>query len=339
MTTTRAYQRWHEIDLIKAASIVTVVLIHSINSGFGYQGRVEKILGAWSLFAVPSFLFAAGFLFPKSGPSTGTLARKLAHRILPPYLICSVIMLGMRATWLEPRLGSPSAFQWFAMFAFGQTGPIYYFVFVIGYLYALSLWWRKWPTRWVFVLWCFELVLIFVFYARLSWFFPKQSNLFWFILFRHPIVHLLPYLTGWLVSIHYAQIRPWLLRHAKGLIAGALLTDIVLVGLIQIVQKSPIDKWLSQVHIYTCLLALICIGICYPIKSRAVRLLSETSYAIYLIHFPIVRALQYLWTDSWHKHVTCGILVTWCMGTVCTVLLIATLKKLLGLRSKLIIGA
>lgn len=339
MTAQTRHQRWPEIDLIKAVSILAVILIHSISSGMGHQNRLEKVLGTWALFAVPSFLFAAGFLFDKTDRSTWLVARKLVQRLLPPYLFWSVVMLGLRALRFGPTLGLSSGWQLLAMFAFGQTGNIYYFIFVIGYLYTFSLWLRHWPLRWISVLWCVELLSMIVFYARLQWFMPKAPDLFWPVLFRHPIVHTLPYLTGWLVAVHYDRIRSWLAGRARGIVVGVFVADVFLVGLLQVVSQNPWVKYLTQIHIYVWLFGLICTGIRFPSRSRTIRFLSASSYAIYLIHFPLTCAVAELWKGGPFEGSVLAIVVTWSTALIATVMIIVGFQRLLGKRSRVLIGA
>ena len=338
MTVGRKKENLFEIDLIKGVCILTVVLGHSINTGaLEYKPGLEQFLGDWTRFAVPLFLLVSGFLFNKSGVSTWTLAGKLTKRIVPAYLICSVLMLWLRTMWLRPSLGELNWAQIAGMFIIGEALGIYYFVFVISYLYTFSLWWRHWPIRWLYVLWAVEVIATIMFYVKLPWFFPDKPEWFFIILFRHPVIHLLPYLTGWLLSVHYDEIRPWFRRNSGNLIMITLAADVVLMMIIEKLQAYAPHQLLIQVHVYVFFVGFICLGIRWPINSRIIEFLSKASYGIYLIHFPIVRAIQYAYNGR-NAMTLERILVPWIITCLASGLIILCFRGVFGKRSRYIIG-
>lgn len=325
----RPQTRLFEVDLIKAVCIVTVVLIHALDSLRGYNATVTYFLREWTRFAVPLFLLTAGFLFNKSSASTRALVRRIAGRILLPYLVCSTLMLWFRATWLfEPRLITTSPVEIGLLFLTGRTLGIYYFVALILFLYAGSLWWRHWPTRPLYALWtlCGIGSLLTLNGPR-----PVLTMV---------VVGMFMYLTGWILSLHYATLRPWLRQQSGVLLALALTVEIAYTALIiRIPSHSPWYPPLTLAHYHAILLGLAVVGIRWPRDSRAIRFLSEASYAIYLLHFPILRAIQYAYVTEQNAHLLRAALVPWILATGATVLLILLLRKILGRASFYLIGA
>ena len=119
MSTDRS--RHEAIDWLKAASIVTVVFIHS--QAWGDQGPFLGALGQVTEFAVPAFLFASGFLFR----SRAAIGVRLT-RVLVPYLMASGVALGFRVVVLAERFSAGEAAR---MVLLGSAHGIYYFVPVL----------------------------------------------------------------------------------------------------------------------------------------------------------------------------------------------------------------
>lgn len=338
--------RYPEIDLIKAVSIAAVVLTHSItNRFFRYGNSAEQMLAAWSGFAVPSFLFASGFLFDKSRRGTVALAGKLSRRIAAPYLVCSLVAMA----WILAEAaysGVPSRLtpgRALLNLAIGNASGIYYFVFVIFYLYAFSLWLRKWPAPAVYLLFAVEAVAFVAF--RLGWLgflMPKGSS-FWLILFRHPVVHLLPFLGGWIVSMHYDGLRRLIRRRSTRIMVLAVLADLAVLAVIDAASVANVARpravpLLIQVHACVTLLGLLALGVRLQSDSRMILFLSSASYAIYLVHLPLVSLMHSLCRPLAHTAFPVRILVTWLPALAATALLVLVTKRLLKRYSLLAIG-
>ena len=64
-----AAPRFVEIDALKVAGIVTVVLIHTIRAPWDPAvAPLELWIGHATRFGVPAFLFASGFLYATTSP-------------------------------------------------------------------------------------------------------------------------------------------------------------------------------------------------------------------------------------------------------------------------------
>lgn len=342
----RARVRYPEIDLLKAVSIATVVLIHAVSSSFRYGNLGEKLLADGTRFAVPAFLFAAGFLLDKTRRETGELAGKLCRRIVPPYLVCSlavtVWLVAAAAWWGAPSPPGARDVVW--NLATGSSLGLYYFAFVIAYLYAFSLWLRKWPAPAVYALFAAEFLAFLGFWLGwLDFTMPTSPKWFWPVSFRHPAVHLLPFLAGWIVSMHYHKLRPLFVNWGGWILAVALSADLVVLSLIE--GTSPLNgprpsaaQLLIQAHIGIALFALLALGVRVQSTSRAILFLSSASYAIYLVHMPFVKLMHLLCLPLADAVFPVRILVTWSVALAAAVLLVLAMKRLLPKHSSLLVG-
>jgi surface polysaccharide O-acyltransferase-like enzyme len=121
------HERVFSIDWLKAAGIVTVVWIHAI--GVPYTPDALSAATFLCSWAVPGFFFASGFLHYRDRPISSEELRRRLGRILPPYLVASVLALVFRATVLghdDITLGL-AAYSVLTAAAFG----IYYYVGVL----------------------------------------------------------------------------------------------------------------------------------------------------------------------------------------------------------------
>lgn len=332
--------RLFEIDLIKAVCIGAVVLNHAQDGLHLGHPALARLLQEWPRFAVPLFLWVAGFLFHKSSVPTSTLLRRMARRIVVPYLVCSVFMLWFRATWLfEPRLTDVSPGHILLLVLTGRTLGIYYFVALITGLYLFSLWLRTWPARLIWVLWGVLGVRWLTSDVALLSLRGASSGLA-DVLTEMVVVGAFMYLSGWLLSLRYADWRPRLRRNSGWLFTLALLLEFSAMLLItQLDTGSPWYALLTCVHFFAMLMGLLSAGLRWPTNAPMIRVLSDWSYAIYLLHFPLLRAAQYGMVNEENASRLDILLVLWGMGMGGTVLLVLVLRRLLGRRSRLLIGA
>ena len=297
-------------------------------------------LEEWLRFAVPLFLLTAGFLFNKSDVPATTLLRRMGRRIVVPYLVCSVFMLWFRATWLfEPRLSTVNPLEIARLVLTGRTLGIYYFVVLILGLYLFSLWLRRWPTPWIVILWTV---------VGLRWLTSSIESLN--ALGRtaapmRPVVGVIVastfmYLMGWLLSLRYSDLRPFLRRHSGWLIGVALVVEVM--GMLLIMRIPADDPWYPSItcaHFVAVFVGLMGVGLGWPAQVPAIRFLSNASYAIYLLHFPILRAIQYTYVNEQNLMQARSMLIPWVLSLGGTVLLVLALKRILGRYSRCLIGA
>ena len=126
-------RRYPEIDAIKAAGIVTIVLIHALRSPWDAGvSELERWLGHVTRFGVPGFLFASGFLYAGAPADSVTTGRRL-RRLLAPYLVASAVAQLWRARAGLPHEGGSLLAD---LLLASSLGP-YYYVLVIALLVLL----------------------------------------------------------------------------------------------------------------------------------------------------------------------------------------------------------
>ena len=162
------------LDLLKAAAIVCVVLEHSSRPALFVADLswAEQFTGVASAAATPLFLFVSGFLgaavfhpLPPLPRARRVIVRMLA-RLLPPYLVASIVAAFVRDPGGGPAIGS--ADWWAALFLnvlkFNSRGIYYYVALALACIGILPLVafasQRRWSTAAFLVLSCTLRVLL-----------------------------------------------------------------------------------------------------------------------------------------------------------------------------------
>lgn len=348
-----ASKRWIEIDGLKAIGIVTVVLIHSIQYQLLSETPLEKFLGTLTRFAVPSFFFIFGFLFNKSSRSIKELVHKLVLRLIPPYLIASTLMLYLRWTfpWIESTPLQLSLLEILKIFFFGSALGIYYFLFVLLYLSLLGLLLRKLKDAWIIAFFFFSVGAILAFYYH-PYGLPTSETHFFFVLFRHPALHLWPFLLGWIFSKKIVHDDSWIhgfvTKKQPLLLTCIMIFDGITLCYILKFQDPAIQKTLFQyftiqqsllqLHSFWMLLILWKIGSCWKLIERAITWVSLRSYSIFLFHLPLIRMMQRLLEPIHGKAPLLWIFSSCSIGLIITMILVWLGNRVLGRHSKWVIG-
>jgi hypothetical protein len=79
--------------------------------------------------------------------------------------------------------------------------------------------------------------MAFFYLGGASYLLPKNEQWSLLVWIRHPIIHLLPYLMGWLVSVHYLEIRGWLNQNGLKIIVIACFVDVVILSKLQSISE------------------------------------------------------------------------------------------------------
>src|SRR5690606_38172819 len=150
-----------------------------------------------------------------------------------------------------------------------------------------------------------------------------------FLIFRHPFFHLFAYMSGWVFSLYYETTGSLLKQYRVGVICvGAVLVAISLV-LTRIGDNHfSLLQIITQFYIYTCVILLITAGISREKFQGAVQFVSNASYGIYLLHFPIVRACQSVYPEISADYSFVYAFVSWCVGIAGSILIIVIVQKL-----------
>ena len=327
-------RRFHEIDVLKCVSILTVVYIHSISTSFSPTNFLGILFANITSFAVPGLFFAAGFLFNINNVSTSQIITKKLIRILPPYIFCSLCIQFLNLPGLSVSLENLTTKQLMFNLIFGNTLGIYYFIFVLLYLYAFSLILRHIPDKWVLVIWGISIFLMLFFVKKVLF----QGYSF-FILFRHPFIHVLPYLTGWVFLLYYQKITSIVRQHLTVIFFTLIILVIMLLTFTRMdggnFNLFPI---LTQFYIYLCIALLLIIGIKTTKHQKIIQLFSNYSYGIYLLHFPIVRSCQLLYPEIAVDYSFPYAFVSWSAGVSISIFIIFAIKKISGRYSVYLVG-
>ena len=327
-------RRYSEIDLLKCVCILTVVYIHAISTSFEPSNFLGYLASDLCRFAVPGLFFAAGFLFDKKINSTGQMIEKKLVRLLPPYLFCSICMQFLDVPGLSVELKNLNAGQVIYNLIFGDTLGIYFFVFVLFYLFILSLVLRHVSGKWVLGLWVLSAIFLFAFVKGFI-----GSGMSLFLMFRHPFFHLFAYMSGWVFSLYYETLGSFFRQYRIGVICSG----VVLVAIILVFTRVGGNHFssfpiLSQFYIYTCVILLITAGMRIHKFQSGIQFVSNASYGIYLLHFPIVRACQSVYPEISVDYSFVYAFVSWCAGVSTSILIILAIKKIAGRYSAYLVG-
>jgi peptidoglycan/LPS O-acetylase OafA/YrhL len=326
--------RFHEIDLLKCVCILTVVYIHSISTSLHPSNFLGYLANDLTRFAVPGLFFAAGFLFDKKKDSTSQIIKKKLVRLLPPYIFCSLCLQLLNVPGLSVGLKNLDAGQLIYNLIFGNTFGIYYYVSVLLYLYAASLVLRHVSDKWVLGLWGIAALLLLLFVKVLVGY-----GMSFFLMLRHPFFHLFAYLSGWVFSLHYEAIGSFLKKRRFGVVGGgSALVVIILVYTRLYGNHFSSFPILTQFFIYACLTVLITVGMWMTKFQGGIQFVSNCSYGIYLLHFPIVRACQSVYPEISIDYSFVYAFVSWIVGTAGSILIIFIVQKLSGRYSRYLIG-
>lgn len=330
-----------EIYWLKAIAICTVVLIHALTYReiFPAQGTLAEFLSHATRFAVPFFLFSTGFLIDKTSLPGPVLARKLFVRIGLPYLTASAFFLTVRSNTavLDGRI-FPDIPTVLHALAFGEALGIYYYIFVIAYLCLLSLFLRRLGVIAIHLLFLFALALQIDFILQGSSFPAVEPSEFFWVVARHPAMHLPYFLAGWQFSVHYKPLKAWITKYAKRIIFICLPLDVfLLVGSLGR-HDFFLQQLLEQLHIVTVLVLVLACTLHMPRAPRPICFLADASYAIYLFHLPLVRIAQSAF-DNPTIPVAARIGIAWAIGLAGTIALVLALQRLFGGTSRRWFGA
>jgi fucose 4-O-acetylase-like acetyltransferase len=307
--------RYRAIDAIKAAAIVAVVFTHARGELLPSARSWDFWLCAsWTLFQVPAFLFASGFLCCRSEPESVARVRERWLRVVAPYLMASGVayLAGVaRATSV-----SDLAFQ----LATASPLGVYYYVLLIAVVSPLA-----WPLSrvgkagaWVLLGVCVLAMLALA--AQEGEGGGPVGGWFWSL--RNPLDHfsLGFFVAGWLVRLGLQTIeRAWSRRRGA---LGFALAAALAAGPIGAVGVLPGPLAVPLRIAYTLAvvgsLAALSRG---PEPGRAVVFLSEASLAIYLYHRIFQRLLETRLTGWPEPAGTLGLVLAGLGGGVAVALL------------------
>jgi peptidoglycan/LPS O-acetylase OafA/YrhL len=324
-------RRFPEIDALKAAGIVTIVLIHALRSPWDPAvSGLERWLGQVTRFGVPGFLFASGFLYARAPSDRATTWRRL-RRILLPYALASAVAQLWR--WRDglPYEGGTLLADLLLASSFGP----YYYVFVIAVLVLATPLVARLPGP--------------LLYAATGAFLASQwfvdaggfglVSFYWHI--RNPLLWWGYFLLGWVARLHEPALRRWVAPRRGMLLAtlGTLVALLALVASFEDAAPRLLVRSASWLAVYAILAFVAAAASGTAALPRPLRALSDATYAIYLYHLFFVLAAQKLFSAPSGEAAWQAILVPWLAGLAGSLALVTAARALLGARSRDWIGA
>jgi peptidoglycan/LPS O-acetylase OafA/YrhL len=323
--------RLPELDVLKATAIVAVVLIHAIPPFWDRDATtVEQVIGHLTRFGVPAFLAVSGFLYYQPTPIRhGQMQRRL-RRILVPYVCVSLLAFAYDTAYPgHAATGSLAS----GLLLGGTFGPYYYVVLLVQFV-AVAWILSRVPPRVAHLL--LAVATGIAIWSELQlWIWTDP---FWTA--RNGLVWAVWFLLGW-VAASYAPA----VMHLTGTYRTAILTVTGMVVMLAVWAVTAqhggwiVARGLELVSVFASLAWLFTFGRNVGRLPASVAVLSDWTYAIYLLHPFFI----YLVADVLVP--TTGITaagtwpIQWLAGVGGAVAATAILRRLFGPRSRDLIGA
>jgi surface polysaccharide O-acyltransferase-like enzyme len=317
------------VDVVKAVGILTVVWIHSLEPIWMPDAPFHAVWWAHvTRFAVPGFLAASGYLYASEGRLPAGITRRRLARILVPYTAATLAAELFWALRGEPRWGVLHR-----DLAFGAAFGAYYYVPQIVLLVLLSPLFARLRGRVLALVGAAALVGQGLVEAAVI---GADLEPFWTI--RNPLRWAAYFLVGWQLCLHREAVLAWLAPRRRRIALGAALV-LALCACFPAAHGGPAGPRLAGwTGVYAALALLYAASAGRPATSSGIRALSDATYPVYLLHLffviPLAAALEpWLGSGAWHA------LGVWAGGVLGSLAAIAVLRRLLGDRARLLLGA
>jgi peptidoglycan/LPS O-acetylase OafA/YrhL len=118
-------EREHGVDRVKAVAALCVVAIHSQNFFVGRTDLIGRVMPVFTEWAVPAFFFVGGYVRARTTPYSPGTTRGWLTRLLPVYLLASLLALMFRYFVYSDPVGLVEVVR---SLLIGSAWGIYYFV-------------------------------------------------------------------------------------------------------------------------------------------------------------------------------------------------------------------
>jgi surface polysaccharide O-acyltransferase-like enzyme len=323
-------RRYLEVDALKSAGIVVVVLIHSMRSGFVPNlTSLERWIGIQTRFAVPAFLMVSGFLYAtRESRGLPKMVRRL-RRILLPYLVASLLAQAW-SRWTGRITPTDSLVMDFLLGS--SFGPYYYVFVIVGLVFVTTVFARM--GRWILPA---GLVLAAIQWLLETRFLDLGAGQYWQI--RNPLLWWAYFLAGWGVRRNYDAIAAWI-RPRQVIVAVGL---IVLVGTLSVLGFADAPEWALRsaawVNIYAISALIFTATTGLGSSPTLIRVLSDATYPTYLLHLFFVYEMARRFPGPALQTHPLGVALSVFAGLFGSLAVIFLARKLLGRHSRDLIGA
>jgi surface polysaccharide O-acyltransferase-like enzyme len=325
-----ARRRFSEIDVLKAVGILTVVLIHSLRNPWDPRiSSAELWLQVVTRFAVPGFLLCSGFLYATTSPVSARVTLQRVRRVVLPYLVAS---FGAQLWWAAtgPAHDLRTAASEIALAS--SFGP-YYYVFVHFWLVLVTPLFAVAPRRVLAGLTAGLVASQAFFEARMELVIP----FFWHI--RNPLLWWAYFLVGWLLRLHYAAVRSFVVEHRAKLAVALALAWLAATWVGGGQPQTSFVRSAIWLDIYVTL-GLIFVAACGRERVPGwMRSLSDATFAIYLLHLFFVYGAERIIRANSEAFSPPVIGLYWAAGVAGSLAVIWAARRLLGPRSRDVVGA
>ena len=209
-------------------------------------------------------------------------------------------------------------------------GP-YYYVMVIAALVLLTPLFARLSSRALWLL--FGVALSLQVFLEV----PEPSDYFWYL--RNPLLWVAYFQLGWMTRLYHASLSRWVGNHrisAVGLVSSLLLA---LFAARALDPSLPVVRTATWLGIYASLCLLFVLSSNRERLPTFVRTLSDSTYAIYLLHLFFVIPVREQLMSSFSELPPLMLALPWIAGFAGSLAVIAGARRLLGERSRLWIGA
>jgi fucose 4-O-acetylase-like acetyltransferase len=317
--------RHSAIDYLKAAAVIAIVANHAIRPPWDPRATALDEAVLWLVqFHVPTFLMVSGFLYGVGGAIDLARVRSRLARVLVPYVVATVIM---QATGMAEvtTLG-----QAVVQLLTASALPIYYYVFIITYSIAFI-----WPLSKLPDTYLRGLFLALCLYPVVAWLWPQAAfsyDYFWTM--RDPLTYFVYFLGGWLARTNW----PALAAHQRKPILVLCVLAALAAFATQVVERPDTPAFFAVLRmVYSVgVVGLIVLVTAERKPGSVVAFLSTSTYTIYLYHFAfILLARPYLPEDL----PALNMLAQLTVGLVASAVLVLVVRRTLGARARLVLGA
>jgi peptidoglycan/LPS O-acetylase OafA/YrhL len=277
--TSVAAGRSPEIDVVKAAAIVAVIVIHSLRPFWLPDvSGLEKMVLLATRFGVPAFLAASGFLYYSREPIPWAVIGRRLRRVVIPYCVVSVAAVGYGMIYPE-RLTADSLITGLLLGAF--FGPYYYVFLLVGFIFLTWVLSRL-PPAFVTRFSAVALVTVVLWESRTPEMWKPFSSL-WAV--RNPLLWTGWCLLGWTVAAHRDAVFGEIARYRTAIVAGcaayAMLWAVGLAG--GVITGRPARASVVVLILMT-IVGLVAIGSRIRVSPPWLEELSDWTYSLYLWH-------------------------------------------------------
>ena len=321
-----------EIDALKAAGIVTIVLIHAMRPQWDPNASSLEIwIGHATRFGVPAFLCASGFLYAQVSSRSFATTRARLRRILVPYLVAS-LLAQIFHLWRDqaPMTGS----VWMDLLIGASFGP-YYYVFVIAILVVVTPAFAQLSRRAVFALTAA--------FVAAQWLMEIGTfglmHLTWQI--RNPMMWWAYFLIGWSVRLHAEPLSRIVASRRTALAAGCTAAALLLTAASALEGRvpGPLVRTAAWLDVYAILATITLLSRRFSRSPGWLRFVSDATYAIYLFHlFFVLMAQDLLPLPERHADLL-RIALAWLAGLGGSLAVVMGARASLGRRSREWVGA